>query len=246
MMMTEPLYPQIKNNYENVVQRMVSAARSANRDPDEIRLMVVTKAHSIEVVHEVVAAGARILGENYVEEAIPKIKALRNSDVEWHMIGHVQSRKAQPVSENFTWVHSIDRNKIARRLNQFAGQNDTRTQVLLECNVSGEDSKFGYPIWKPEQWPTFIKEVSGVLDLPNLVVRGLMTMPPWNPDPETSRPYFQYLRRLRDSLAENFPEVDWHELSMGMSNDFEAAIQEGATFIRVGTAIVGPRSTRDS
>jgi pyridoxal phosphate enzyme (YggS family) len=243
MKTTNNLYMQIKNNYEDVLRRIVVTAQSVNRDPDEVRLMVVTKAQPMNVVNSVVEAGAQILGENYVEEAILKIRALEKKDVQWHMIGHIQSRKARQVSKFFNWVHSIDRYKIAQRLDRFAGQNNKKIKVLLECNVSGESSKFGYAIWKPDQWPTFLEEVSKLLVLPNIEVRGLMTMPPWNPEQETSRPYFQNLRKLRNNLAANFPDVDWHELSMGMSNDFEVAIQEGATMIRVGTAIVGPRTS---
>ncbi|KPL06864.1 hypothetical protein AMJ86_06860 [bacterium SM23_57] len=239
--MTESVYKRIKNQFESVKLRVQSAAQSAGRDPDEIRLMVVTKAHSVNIVKAVVASGARILGENYVEEAIPKINAIDNKDVEWHMIGHVQSRKARQVCDHFSWVHSLDRRKIARRLNDFAGQKNMKMPVLLECNISGEESKFGYPVWKPEQWPEFVDEVAFILELDNLEVKGLMTMPPWDTDPEASRPYFQYLRRLRAFLCQKYPEEGWKELSMGMSNDFEVAIQEGATIIRIGTAILGSR-----
>lgn len=239
--MTEILYKQIKDRFNNVKERMKSAAQSAGRKPDDVRLMVVTKAHSLEIVKAVVAAGARILGENYVEEAIPKINATSDRDIEWHMIGHIQSRKARDVCGFFSCVHSLDRKKIASRLDRFAGQMNLRMPVLLECNVSGEGSKFGYPAWNPEQWPNLVEEVSFILDLANLEVKGLMTMPPWDPNPETSRPHFQTLKRLRDFLSGKFPQVSWIELSMGMSNDFEVAIQEGATIIRVGTSILGPR-----
>jgi pyridoxal phosphate enzyme (YggS family) len=243
MKITDKLHLQIDNNFKDVQRRIILTAQSVNRDPDEVRLMVVTKGQPINVVNSVIEAGGLILGENYVEEATLKIKALENKDVEWHMIGHIQSRKARQVCEIFNWVHSIDRYKIAQRLDRFAGLSNKKIKVLLECNVSGESSKYGYPIWLPDQWPSFMDEVSKLLVLPNLEVRGLMTMPPWHPEQEISRPFFQRLRKLRNNLAANFPDVDWHELSMGMSNDFEVAIQEGATIIRVGTAIVGPRST---
>jgi pyridoxal phosphate enzyme (YggS family) len=204
--------------------------------------MVVTKSHSLAVVKAAIAAGARVLGENYVEEAISKMMGIESSDVEWHMIGHIQSRKAKQVCEYFSWVHSVDRKKIADRLNNFAIQKNLNLKILLECNVSGEGSKFGYPVWKEEQWPDFVNEICYLNELPNLDIRGMMTMPPWDPDPEASRPYYQHLVRLRDYVVERFPKLDLHELSIGMSNDFEVAIQEGATMIRVGTAILGQRT----
>jgi pyridoxal phosphate enzyme (YggS family) len=206
-----------------------------------VRLVVVTKGHSVETAQAVLDAGARHLGENYVEEALPKMDALTEAGVEWHMIGHVQSRKARPVAEHFAWVQSVDRLKLARRLDRFAGEAGRRLPVLLECNVSGEESKFGWPAWDERRWPEFAEELAPLMDLPNLEVRGLMTMPPYNPDPEVSRPYFERLVRLRDFLAARFPSADWSELSMGMSNDYEVAVQCGATIVRVGTAIVGPR-----
>jgi pyridoxal phosphate enzyme (YggS family) len=241
--MDDPMYQHIRDRFELVTQKMESAALSVGRESDDIKLMVVTKAQSLEVVQAVISAGARILGENYVEEAIPKINAINDKKIEWHMIGHIQSRKTKQVSEFFSWVHSLDRRKVARRLNNFANQIDKRIPVLLECNVSGEESKFGYPVWKSEQWSEFVEEVNFITDLPNLEVKGLMTMPPWDPDPDSSRPYYVYLRRLRDYLSNKFPDVSWLELSMGMSNDYEVAIQEGATIVRVGTAILGSRTT---
>ena len=204
--------------------------------------MVVTKGHSIELVRDLVAAGARVLGENYVEDALPKIEALCDPSIEWHMIGHVQSRKARPVSQYFHCMHSLDRMKVARRLDQFSGEIGKVFPVLIECNLSGEETKFGYPLWDESRWPDFLGEAASLLDFPNLEIRGLMTMPPFDPDPEKSRPYFEKLRRLRDFLSEKFSQAQWRELSMGMSNDYEVAIQEGATIVRVGTAILGPRT----
>lgn len=232
----------ILENYQKVCERIAMAARSAGRDPGEVRLVVVTKGHGLDVVREVVAAGASRLGENYLEEAEPKIHALSSeSGVEWHMIGHVQSRKAQAVSELFACVHSLDRLKIARRFSRYAGQAGRSLPVLLECNVSGEESKYGFSAWQEEQWDRLLNDFGKVLALPNLEVRGLMTMAPFLPDAEDARPYFRRLRRLQAFLQEHLPQSGWSELSMGMSADYEVAIQEGATLVRIGTAILGPR-----
>lgn len=231
----------IKEQYEEVLGRISEAARSVGRSPNAVKLMVVTKAHGVDAIQEVVAAGARLLGENYVEEAISKISSISQSNVEWQMIGHVQSRKAKQVCKYFSCVHSIDRMKIATRLNRYAGEMGRNLQVLLECNASGEVSKFGFPVWDETKWHQIRDEISPILVLSHLKVKGLMTIPPWNPDPEASRPYYKLIRRLQDYLAGEFPGTDWSELSMGMSNDFEVAIQEGATLVRIGSAIIGPR-----
>ncbi len=232
----------IHANFDNVLKRVAAAADEVGRDADEIKLIVVTKGHSVEVARAAVQAGAKCLGENYLQEALPKMDALSDAEVEWHMIGHVQSRKARAVVENFAWMHSLDRLKLARRCDQFAAQIDERFPVLLECNVSGEASKHGWPVWDEGLWSNFAEQLAPLFDFDHLKVRGLMTMPPFEPDPENARPYFQKLSRLRDFLADRFPQADWGELSMGMSNDYEVAIQEGATIIRVGTAIVGART----
>ncbi len=232
----------IRNNYKSVLEKISAAADSVGRSAADIKLIVVTKGHSVEVTQAAIEAGAEYLGENYVQEALAKMVALPDAEVEWHMIGHVQSRKARDVVENFAWLHSLDRLKLARRCDQFAAQAGVRIPVLLECNVSREASKHGWSAWDEMRWPQFAEELAPVFELDHLEVRGLMTMPPFFPDPEDARPYFEKLRRLRDYLKETFPHVDWKDLSMGMSNDFEVAIQEGATIIRIGTAIVGART----
>jgi hypothetical protein len=159
------------------------------------------------------------------------------------MIGDVQCRKARVVSEYFDWVHSLDSFKLARRLDNFSREYNRVLPVLLECNVSHEDSKFGWSAWDEDRWPEFADEMSPIFELPNLAVRGLMTMPPYNPDPEKSRRYFVKLRKLQDFLAGKFPQASFSELSMGMSADYQVAVQEGATIVRVGTAIVGQRTS---
>jgi pyridoxal phosphate enzyme (YggS family) len=233
----------IASNYQRVLERIQNTALHSGRDPQSVKLVVVTKAHPIQAAEQVVQAGARRIGENYVEEALEKMEALADREkIEWHMVGHIQSRKAEPVCEHFAWVHSLDSVKLARRLNRFAGQLQRTLPVLLEFNVSGEESKYGWQAFKKDQWPALSKEVAQVIKQPNLQVHGLMTMAPYLMDAELARPYFIRLRELRDYLRSQFPQVAWQELSMGMSDDFEIAIQEGATLVRIGTAIMGPRT----
>ena len=232
----------ILEKYRQVVARIEKAAHSVDREPENIKLVVVTKGHPIQAVREALAAGVRVFGENYVEEGITKMIACSYQiGVEWHMIGHVQSRKAQPVCEHYSWVHSLDRMKLANRLDRFAGQIGHKLPVLLECNVSGEESKYGWPAWEEQNWKNLAESLLPLLNLSNLDVRGLMTMAPFLPQAEQARPYFQRLRRLRDFLALQFPQTNWKELSMGMSADFKVAVQEGATIVRIGTAIMGTR-----
>ena len=234
----------IRENYLHTLEAITHAARKSHRDPNEIRLVVVTKSQPVETVRAAIAAGIPILGENYPEEAVAKIQSLAaQSGVEWHMIGHVQSRKARLVTEHFALLHSLDSLKLAQRLNRFASEQARELPVLLEFNVGGEVSKSGWDASEDSRWGTFLSDVSSVLELPNLRVHGVMTMPPLGMDPGDSRRFFQRLRQLRDHLASRFPEADWHELSMGTSADYEVAVEEGATLVRVGTAIVGARKS---
>jgi pyridoxal phosphate enzyme (YggS family) len=205
--------------------------------------VVVTKTHPIDAVRAVLEAGIRDLGENYVEEATEKIDAIGHVDLlSWHMIGHIQSRKANMVAYNFSMVHSVDSLKLAIRLNRFALENNKRIKILLECNMSGEESKFGFPAFEKTLWPAFISESSQIANLENLNICGLMTMPPLFEIPEKNRPYFEKLRSLRDVLSEKLPSTNWKELSMGTSTDYLVAVEEGATLVRIGTAILGSRS----
>lgn len=207
----DDLVRRIGANYRAIQERIAFAAGSAGRNPDQVRLMVVTKGHRLEVVQAAVAAGARLLGENYVEEALVKIQALSAySDIEWHMIGHVQSRKADLVSRYFPWVHSLDSQKLATRLDRFAGELDRRLKVLLECNVSHEETKFGWNAWDERGWQALAGEIAPILELPALEVRGLMTMPPLFSDPEDARPYFKKLRQLQNYLQDRFPWISWN------------------------------------
>lgn len=249
-----------------VRERIASAARRAGRDPDAITLVAVTKTVPAEVVVAAHTLGLTHFGENRVEEAQEKIPAvarlLESSQRQtagdqlptahcllpticWHMIGHVQSRKAREVVACFDWVHSVDSLKLARRLSRFAQEAGRTLPVLLEVNISGEPTKYGFPLggWPDDrgQAEAFLDAVGDILALPALRLEGLMTIAPLVPDPEEARPTFRRLRALRDALAERFPTVAWAHLSMGMTDDFEAAVEEGATLVRIGRAIFGER-----
>jgi len=235
----------IKNNLEYVKEKLVRTAINSGRNPDNVRLVVVTKSQPLEIVIAAIKAGATMLGENYAEEGVDKIIALANeSKVEWHMIGHVQSRKAELVANNFNLLHSLDSLKLAKRINRALDESGKELPVLLEFNVSGEESKYGWQASDEKTWSQLLPELKQIVDLDHLRVRGLMTMPPYYEDPELSRPFYSKLKRLRDYLADKFPGMTWNELSMGTSIDFETAIEEGSTFIRVGQAILGKRFTK--
>jgi hypothetical protein len=235
----------IRENHQRVLEQISQAAQRAGRDPARVRLVVVTKTHPVEIVRAAIEAGVRLFGENYAEEGVMKIQSLPvQTGVEWHMIGHVQSRKARLVADHFALLHSLDSLKLARRLDRFAAEGNRVLPVLLEFNVGGEESKSGWDAANESSWDGFLPDIAEVAGLPNLRVQGLMTMPPLGTDLEESRRYFQHLRRLRDHLALKLSEADWHELSMGTSADFEVAVEEGATLVRVGTAIVGARKTK--
>ncbi len=233
---------QIKRNLEFVQENIDKAARRAGRSPAEVKLLVVTKTHPLDIVECVIAAGAIDLGENYVEEARDKISALNQySRCTWHMIGHVQSRKSNQVVEYFDYLHSLDSVKLAQHLNTHALEQCKILPVLLEFNLSGEERKSGWQAGAESEWEVLLPEIETVIALPNLRVCGLMTMPPYFENPEDARPYFRRLYRLRDLFKREFKHIDWQELSMGMSGDYEVAIEEGASWVRIGQAILGAR-----
>ena len=241
----EILVAQIRERYERTLDSIAVAAKASGREPESVRLVVVTKAQPLEVVQAAVQAGATVLGENYPEESVTKILSFDpESGVEWHMIGHVQSRKARLVIEHFDLLQSLDSLKLANRLNRMAAEAGRILPVMLEFNVGGEESKFGWPAAHETDWPALYPVIETILELENLEIRGLMTMPPLETDPEDARIYFRTLRLLRDHLAVRYPQADWRELSMGTSADYEVAVQEGATLVRIGTAIVGSRPVR--
>ena len=239
----------IEANLAQVRECIAAAARRAGRCPDGVTLVAVTKTHAAEVVAAAYQAGLRDLGENRVEEASSKIAAVqeRIADahrIRWHMIGHLQRRKARLAVTLFDIIHSVDSLRLAQRIDRLAAESEKTMPVLLEVNVSGEASKYGFdqsPAAGPEERAAFLADVEQILALPCLRLRGLMTMAPIVTDPEEVRPVFAALRTLRDDLRRRFPEADWHELSMGMTDDFEVAVEEGATMVRIGRAIFGER-----
>lgn len=232
----------IREKYVQTLENIANGARQAGRSPESIRLVVVSKSQPLEVVNAAIEAGVKILGENYAEEAVEKITTLNSqSAVEWHMIGHVQSRKARLVAEHFALFHSLDSLKLAERIDHLASEIGRTLPVLIECNVGGEESKYGWPAENEARWPDLLSDFNVVAKLPHLKVQGLMTMPPPSLEAERSRPFFLRMRRLRDFLLERIPQVEWKELSMGTSADYMVAVEEGATLVRVGQAILGPR-----
>lgn len=236
------LVESIRSRHQAIRAQIDAAALRVKRDPASVRLVVVTKTHSAETVRAAAEAGIRDFGENYAEEAVEKIRALGEvKGLRWHMIGHVQSRKADLVAAHFDFMHSLDSLKLANRLERFVAQAGRTLPVLLECNVGGEASKFGYAASTPQDLDFLSREIEQISQLPHLQIRGLMTMPPLYNDPQQTRPFFARLRELRDFLTVRFPAIAWDELSMGTSADFATAVEEGATMVRVGTAILGAR-----
>ena len=227
----------MKDRVEQIQKRISAAAEKAGRSPDEIRLVAVSKAKPGASVQMALDAGLDLFGENYIQEAREKVNALSASGAQWHFIGHLQSNKAKYAVKLFDLIHSVDSLKLARELNKQAARIDKVQPVLVQVNISAETTKSGTSREEAVDLATAIS------DLPNLSLQGLMTMPPFFDDPDRARPYFHELRQLRDhirSLA--IPGVTMDELSMGMTGDFEAAISEGATLVRIGTAIFGERS----
>ncbi len=224
-----------------VQERIVAAARRAGRDPADIFLVAVSKTHPAEMVAAAYEAGLRIFGENRVEEAAPKAAAVAGllgpgAAIQWHMIGHLQSRKADDVLPWANAVHSVDSVKLAARLSRACVASGRELALLLEVNVSGEASKYGFI---PAELSPAVEAIAA---LPGLRLQGLMTMAPIVPDPRAVRPVFAGLRRLCEDLATRFPAIGWRHLSMGMTDDFEIAIEEGATLVRIGRAIFGERT----
>lgn len=225
----------IAANIAVINERIARAAARAGSNPESIRLMAVSKTVEPERIRMALEAGITLLGENYVQEAREKIPSIGRA-AQWHMIGHLQTNKVKYVVNLFDWVHSVDRPELAQELNKRTLQNDRRLNVLIEVNVSGEASKSGIA---PQQAAGLARLIS---TLPGLNLQGLMTMPPYPDNPEDSRPYFVALRNLRDEIRKAaIPGISMDELSMGMTDDFEIAIEEGATIVRVGRAIFGER-----
>lgn len=220
-------------NLEAVRQRIRAAAEAAGRAPSGIRLVAVSKTHPPEAVLAAARLGQTVFGESKIQEAASKIPLLPAS-LEWHFLGHLQSNKIRKALPLFRLFHGVDNAALAAKMDRVAGELGCSPQILLEVNVSGEETKFGF---RPD---LLRQEIAGLLALPNIRVLGLMTMAPYSGDPLAARPYFAALRRLRDEL-ERQAGAPLPELSMGMSGDFEAAVAEGSTIVRVGSAIFGER-----
>ncbi len=227
----QPVNP-IAQNLEEVRAAIAAAAQRSGRDPGSVRLVAVSKTVDLERIRAAIDAGQDLFGENYLQEARDKIAAL-GRQVSWHLVGSLQSNKAREAVELFDLIHAVDRLKLARALDAAAARLGKVQDVLIQVNQAGEATKSGVA---PAAAPALLQEVAR---LPHLRVLGLMTMPPWFPDPEAARPYFRALRELRDHLR-GLTGLPLTELSMGMSGDFAVAVEEGATLVRVGTAIFGP------
>lgn len=238
---------------EALYQRIERAAQRSGRRAEEITLVAVSKTHPLEAVIEAYQAGLRHFGENRAAEGRTKAAGLaewlaqQGGDAStWHLIGHLQSRQVDEALGVYGLIHSVDSLKLAERIQRLA-ERDNRppVQVLLQCNVSGEESKSGFDLaqWQRDktQLKAFLETIAQINGLNKIRIRGLMTMAPWYDDPTEARPTFQSLAALRETLRQEMLQVDWDHLSMGMTDDFEVAIEAGATMIRVGRAIFGER-----
>jgi pyridoxal phosphate enzyme (YggS family) len=231
----------IRHNIVDVSARISHAEERAGRTSGGVRLVAISKGQPIEKIRAAYQHGIRDFGENRVREALPKLAHLEDyGDIQWHMVGHIQSRKARSVVSGFHIVHSVDRWKLAHRLDRFAREDGIKLPVLLECNVSGEVAKSGWNLQDEASWSSALPEFERIQDLENIDVQGLMTMAPWISDESILRSCFAKLRELRSFISSKLPG-SWNELSMGMTDDFEYAIEEGATIVRIGRAIFGER-----
>jgi len=227
----------IRENLININDRIRSAARKSGRGPEEITLVAVTKTVEAKKIKEAISCGVRIFGENYVQEAEEKIKKVRDKSIKWHFIGHLQKNKAKLAVGMFDVIESVDGVNLAKEINKRA---EEPVDILMEINVAGEGSKTGVAINEAFE---LAEAISG---MKMLRLKGLMTIPPYHENPELSRPYFVALRRLAERINKaHLENVSVRELSMGMSNDFEVAIEEGATIVRIGTAIFGEREAKE-
>jgi hypothetical protein len=229
----------VADNLAGIRTRIDRACRRAGRDPATVHLVGVTKTVAVDRIREAVLAGAKILGENYIQEAGKKREGLADLAVAWHFIGHLQSNKARQAVAGFELIHSVDRPALARELDRQALKQGRRVSVLLQVNLGDQETKSGCA---PEDLPALFRAIQ---ELGGVEVRGLMALPPYLKDPEQLRPYFRHLRQLLDQLRQLAPAAgQLSELSMGMSHDFEVAVEEGATLVRIGTALFGARHRR--
>ncbi len=225
----------IKNNLEIINKKIKKAALKVNRNPEEIKLVTVTKTATTEQIEEAINAGIKIIGENRVQDAKKKYQII-TAEVEWHLIGHLQTNKAKYAVEIFNCIHSVDSIKLAQEIDKRSLQFGKIMDVLVEVNVSGEETKYGI---KSEEVETFLKEIS---EFPRIRIRGLMTIAPIVEEKEEVRPYFRKLKELSEKIkSKNIENIKMDYLSMGMTEDFEIAIEEGANMVRIGRGIFGFR-----
>jgi PLP dependent protein len=226
----------VAGNYRKIIDHVFEAAAKAGRDGTKIKLLAAAKSQSIDALRTAVAAGVTLVGENYVQEAKEKRQQIK-ATVEWHMIGHLQRNKTKAAVEVFDVIQSLDNVALARELDKEGSKRGKTIRALVEVNLGGEESKTGID---RNGVAALLEEIA---ELSNLRIEGLMTVPPFQDDPEKVRPYFRDLRELREELNESrYLNVDLQELSMGMTHDYTVAIEEGATIVRIGTALFGPRS----
>ncbi len=228
----------IKERFSLIKEKVIEACKRAGRDPGEVKILGASKKQTVEKIRAAYEAGLRLIGENYVQEAREKREALSDLAFEWHLIGPLQTNKAKQAVKIFDLIETVDRPSVARELAKRAEKLGRKLPVFIEVNVGGEETKAGVA---PEE---LFSLAELVISLPALELQGLMTLPPYREDPEEVRPFFARLRGLLEELKERFPEAPLSELSMGMSHDFEVAIEEGATIVRVGTALFGPRPSK--
>ena len=228
----------LKDNIERVQERIHAACQRSGRRPEDVKVLAVSKTIGADLIRQAYECGLKEFGENRVQEAAAKRPALSGLDVTWHLIGHLQTNKARLARELFNWFHAVDSLRIAQKLDQVAGLEGQKFPVLIEVNLGGEESKFGVQ----EQIVPLVEQIA---QLKSIDLRGLMVIPPFTENPEDARPHFRRLRELAAQIeAQKIPGVLMQELSMGMSHDFEVAIEEGATIVRIGTAIFGPRDRK--
>ncbi|MGQ9856491.1 MAG: YggS family pyridoxal phosphate-dependent enzyme [Fervidobacterium sp.] len=231
-MNNEDIREQIRHNYSVVLENVRAHAQKVNRNTEEIRIVAVTKTHPVDVVRVAVSVGLSVFGENYAQELREKAEQLKDENVEWHFIGRIQTNKLKYIVPVAKLIHSVYRVEEVKEIDRIARKFSKVQDILIEVNVSGEETKAGL---RPEEVLAFLNET---ISYENVRVIGLMTMAPYI-EPEDTRPYFRKLRELRDSLNMQFPDII--ELSMGMTNDYGIAVEEGATILRIGTAIFGER-----
>ena len=233
----EKIMTNIKDNLDKIKTEVFRTAKSCDRQTDSVRLITVSKKKSVQVIKEAIKAGAKNFGENYIQEAIEKIDIIANDSVTWHFIGHLQSNKAKFAVKYFEYIHTVDKLKLAKEINKQAKKINKIQKILLQVNIGEELTKSGARI------ENAIELVKQIHEFENISIQGLMCMPPYFTEPEKARIYFKQLVQIKEKILEqNFDNVSMEHLSMGMSNDFKVAIEEGSTMVGVGTSIFGNRA----